>query len=100
MKSWDPDLRRLLNAAARAKRAEQEVTEMPSFVLETRLLAAWSREPLEDNLIGFLLVFRRAMTLACAIMLCALTLHFLGWPPIDADPRVIAEKSLQLSLLP
>jgi hypothetical protein len=97
MKLFDHDLDRLIKAAAQVD--NRPVTGL-SCALESRILSQLRSGNREESGAILMPVFRRAMALACVVMLCTLTLNYLIATHNVPDARAIAEKAMQLSLLP
>jgi hypothetical protein len=97
MKIFDHDLDRLIRAAVQA---EGRPANGPSFALESRILSQLGEGSREESLAILMPVFRRAIAVACVVMICTLTLNYLIASYNVPDARAIAEQALQLSLLP
>lgn len=97
MKLFDHDLDRLIKAAAQA---DNRTVNEPSFALESRILSQLRWRSREETIAILMPVFRRAMALAWVVMICTLTLNYLIASHNVPDARAIAEKAMQLSLLP
>lgn len=97
MKLFDHDLGRLIKAAAQAGPAP---ATGPSFALESRILSQVRSGASEEPFTLLLPVFRRAVALACVVMICSLTLNYFLTAHNVPDTRAIAEKAMQLTLLP
>ena len=97
MKLFDHDLERLIKAAAQIRSPN---ATGPSFALESRILNQVRLGTSEEPFTLLLPVFRRAMALACVVMICSLTLNYFLTAHNVPDTRAIAESAMQLSLLP
>jgi hypothetical protein len=97
MKPFDHDLQRLINAAVRA---EGKSRGSPSFALEARILNGWRLGSGEEPIALLLPLFRRAAVVAAVVMVGTLTFNYLLLSLNEPNALALAERAVQLSLLP
>jgi len=98
MNESDHDLKRLYKAAARA--ARDIPAEIP-FDLERRVLALWrSGAAAVDEFFSPLPLYRRALALACVLVVAALAFYCWGYSQQPSDEVVIINSPVSLTYLP